>query len=200
MNQQIFSNKRRFFDNWAPFYDLVFTTIFYQAIHKRLIEYIILPNQPLVLDLGCGTGRLLNRLALNFPYLRGIGLDLSPEMLRQARKTNKYRQRIIFKQGNSHQLPFANNQFDAVFNTISFLHYPNPEQVFQEIKRVLKQGGYFYLVDYESLIGIHKVAFSPAGLRFYNQKQREELGKKVNLVCSNHYYLLGSIMLTIFKN
>ena len=200
MSDDFFKNKGKFFDRWAPFYDYLCTTIFYQAIHKRLLEYIQLPANPSVLDLGCGTGRLLQRLAAKFPDLRGIGLDLSPEMLRQARRKNQYRERVIFKQGNANQLPFANNQFKAVFNTISFLHYPNPEQVLQEISRVLNQGGYFYLVDYQSMGGISQVGISPGGLRFYSRERREELGKKVGLNCLGHYYLLSGIMLTIFRD
>jgi ubiquinone/menaquinone biosynthesis C-methylase UbiE len=199
MNDNFFNNKARFFDFWAPFYDYSFTTIFYQAIHKRLLEYVELPANPLVLDIGCGTGRLLQRLAVKFPDLRGIGLDLSPEMLRQARRKNQYPERVIFKQGNANQLPFANNQFKAVFNTISFLHYLNPVQVLQEISRVLREGGYFYLVDYQSLIGTYQVSIFPGGLRFYSPKKREELGKKAGLNCLGHYYLLGPIMLTIFQ-
>ncbi len=199
MNNEFFLNKTKFFNNWAPFYDVIFTTIFYQAVHKRLLEYVTLNPQPFVLDLGCGTGRLLHRLALNFPDLRGIGLDLSPQMLRQGRKKNQHRERIIFKQGNSHQLPFANNQFDAVFNTISFLHYPNPDEVLKEVSRVLKNGGYFYLVDYESVGGSSNLKFSPGGLRFYNKKQRQELGNNANLTCLSHHYLINSVMLTIFR-
>ena len=200
MSNNFFNNKARFFDSWAPFYDYLFTTIFYQAIHKRLLEYVELQANPLVLDLGCGTGRLLQRLAAKFTDLRGIGLDLSTEMLRQARRKNQYRERVIFKQGNANHLPFANNQFQAVYNTISFLHYPNPEQVLQEISRVLSQRGYFYLVDYQSIKDISQVGISPGELRFYSREQREELGKKAGLNCLGHYDLLGPIILTIFRN
>ena len=140
-NSDTFSRKERFFDRWAPHYDLFFTTIFYQAIHQRLLEYVELPDNSQVLDLGCGTGRLLNRLATKFPNLHGTGLDLSPEMLHQARVHKKFRKRLIFIQGNAESLPFTEGQFDAVFNTISFLHYPHPQQVFSEVCRVLRPHG-----------------------------------------------------------
>ncbi len=86
MTRILISNKEKFFDRWAPNYDFLLTSVFYQAVHKRLIEYVELPEQPNVLDLGCGTGRLLNRLATEFPALQGTGLDLSAEMLHQARQ------------------------------------------------------------------------------------------------------------------
>ena len=200
MTNDVFTRKEKFFDLWAPNYDLLFTTIFYQAIHKRLLEYVKLPDYAHVLDLGCGTGRLLHRLASQFPTLKGIGLDLSTEMLRQARQGNQYRERLIYQQGNAESLPFADGQFEAVFNTISFLHYPNPEQVVLEVSRVLRQGGCFYLADYRSIkeTSIGYIPFSPNGIRFYSRQQREQFGKTAGLQCLGHYYLFGPVMLTVF--
>ncbi|MBR8828465.1 MAG: class I SAM-dependent methyltransferase [Gomphosphaeria aponina SAG 52.96 = DSM 107014] len=198
MTKDISTKKQKFFDRWAPNYDLIFTTIFYQAIHKRLLEYVQLPEHPNILDLGCGTGKLLNRLASNFPDLKGTGLDFSAVMLRQARQQNQHRKRLIYVQGNAESLPFAQGQFDAVFNSISFLHYPNPQQVFSEISRVLKPGGYYYLVDY---IGREKQGFlpiSPNGIKFYSKEQRSQFGLNVGLESVGHYYLLGPILLSKF--
>ena len=198
-NSDTFSRKERFFARWAPHYDLFFTTIFYQAIHQRLLEYVELPDNSQVLDLGCGTGRLLNRLATTFPNLHGTGLDLSPEMLHQARVHKKFRKRLIFIQGNAESLPFTEGQFDAVFNTISFLHYPHPEQVFSEVGRVLSPHGRFYLVDYiGGEIILHFFRLFAGEIQFYNSQEREQLGHMVGLECLGHHYLLGPIVLTIF--
>ncbi|WP_107667803.1 class I SAM-dependent methyltransferase [Cyanothece sp. BG0011] len=198
MSEQIFEKKAYFFDRWAPNYDIIFTTIFYQSLHKRLLSYVTLPHPSYVLDLGCGTGRLLNRLALTFPDLQGIGVDLSPEMLKQARDKNQHHPRLIFTQGNAESLPCAENQFDAVFNTISFLHYPNPQQVFKEVSRVLKPEGKFYLVDYIRLYSLNSVPFSPGGINFYSAEQREAFADNAGLKTQGHYYLLGRVMLSIF--
>ncbi len=201
-NETVFKKKERLFDRWAPNYDIIFTTIFYQAVHKRLLEYVELPENPQVLDLGCGTGRLLNRLAATFPTLCGTGVDLSQEMLRQARKTKKYRKQLIFVGGNAESLPFVEGQFDAVFNTISFLHYPNPDRVFSEVSRVLNSNGRFYLVDYTKADGIFSLnyfRYFGGGIKFYSPQERENLGKSVDLECIGHYYLLGPVLLTVFK-
>jgi ubiquinone/menaquinone biosynthesis C-methylase UbiE len=191
------TNKEKFFDLWAPNYDFLLTTVFYQAVHKRLLEYVELPERPNVLDLGCGTGRLLNRLASKFSNLQGTGLDLSTQMLHQARQHNQHHPRLIFVRGNAESLPFASSQFDAVFNTISFLHYPNPETVFAEVSRVLCNGGKFYLVDW---VGTQSISsfLSKAKIKFYNPQQREKLGQKSGLKCLGHYYLLGAVLLTVF--
>ncbi|MGF1479173.1 MAG: class I SAM-dependent methyltransferase [Cyanophyceae cyanobacterium] len=189
-------DKEQFFDRWAPHYDALLTTVVYQAIHKRLLAEVELPQQPCVLDLGCGTGRLLKRLVAQFPTLRGTGLDLSAAMLRQARRDRH--PHLIFIQGNAESLPFAEGQFDAVFNTMSFLHYPHPEQVLAEVSRVLRPGGCFYLADATFKIPIAYIPFSPGGLRLHTPQQREQLGKTVGLELVKHADLLGPVMLTIF--
>ncbi|WP_254567033.1 class I SAM-dependent methyltransferase [Oscillatoria sp. HE19RPO] len=196
------TKKQKLFDRWAPNYDILFTTIFYQALHQRLLDYLQLPDHPNVLDLGCGTGRLLDRLAEEFPTLRGTGFDLSPEMIRQARQTkrDRHRPRLIFIQGNAEQLPFTDQQFDTVFNTISFLHYPNPSQVLSEINRVLSPGGNYYLVDFTTpgKTGSGVLGTSPTNLHLYPLERREQLGTEAGLQCWGHYSLLGPVWLTIF--
>ena len=107
-----------------------------------MLEYVDLLPQPNVLDLGCGTGRLLSKLAATFPDLRGTGLDLSAQMIRQARSRSHHWPRLIYLQeGNALALPFADGQFNAVFNGLSFLPYLSPEQVFAQVSRVLQKGG-----------------------------------------------------------
>ncbi len=112
--QDFFSQKQWIFDRWASTYDWLFPSVFYQAVHQRLLEFVDLPERANILDLGCGTGRLLNRLASHSPTLNGTGLDLSPQMIRQARRGNRHHPRLIFLEGNAEALPFAKGQFDAV--------------------------------------------------------------------------------------
>lgn len=199
MNSQV-NTKRQLFDLWALSYDWLFPSVFYQAIHKRLGEYVQLPNSAHVLDLGCGTGRLLDRLANQFPDLQGTGVDFSTQMLAQARRRNRHHPRLIFVQGNAEALPFATEQFDAVFNTFSFLHYPHPETVFAEVSRVLRPGGNFYLVDpvpgrWQSSQAIATVS---GKIAFYSPTAREQLGQSVGLKCLKHQYLLSTVVLSLF--
>ncbi|OUL37068.1 SAM-dependent methyltransferase [Nostoc sp. T09] len=200
MTRDFISNKKQVFDLWAPSYDWLLPSVFYQSIHKRLLEYVDLPPQPHVLDLGCGTGRLLDRLATKFPDLRGTGLDLSPEMVRVARQSNRHRPRLIYVEGKAESLPFADGQFDAVFNTISFLHYLEPKQILHEVARVLSPGGRFYLVDttFKSKAELHLTLGSLGRVSLYSPHQRELMGASAGLACVGHYYLLGPVLLTIF--
>lgn len=55
-----------------------------------------------------------------------------------------------FVVGDSENLPFSKNSFDAVICTNSFHHYPNPQAFFNEAARVLRRGGSLILRDYTS--------------------------------------------------
>lgn len=201
MQTDFFTRKQGFFDNWAPNYDILLTTIFYQAVHQRMLDYINLNDRSYILDLGCGTGKLFQRLAAQFPTLSGVGLDLSENMVKQAKLRNQFPERITFKQGNAENLPFEDNTFDGVFNTISFLHYPNPQQVFNQVSLVLKKEGYFYLADYtkSEACNTKPIPFSPGGITFYSPHKREEFAHNSGLICQGHYYLLAGVLLSVFK-
>jgi ubiquinone/menaquinone biosynthesis C-methylase UbiE len=194
-------SKQQIFNQWAPSYDCLWTTVFYQAIHQRLLEYVELPDRPNVLDLGCGTGKLLDRLATQFPQLRGTGLDFSETMLQMARSRSRYSDRLTFVSGDVTALPCDSDRFDAVFSTISFLHYPNPQAVCAEIERVLRRQGRFYLADFtlpRCQSGSRKLPVSPDGIVLYSQEARSQLGQAAGLTCTGHYYLLGLVLLTVF--
>jgi ubiquinone/menaquinone biosynthesis C-methylase UbiE len=199
MSQGILTQKEKFFDRWAPNYDILFTTVIYQAIHKRLLEYVSLSPQAQILDLGCGTGRFLDRLASEFPKLQGIGLDLSEEMLHRAKLRNRFPDRLQFQQGEASQLPCADQSFDAVFNTFSFLHYPEPQRVFREVHRVLRPQGQFYWVDPLMGDAFSRLRLAGNPIHFYDRSQREALGAAVGLRCQQHVHLLGPALLTQFE-
>ena len=105
-----------------------------------------------VLDAGTGTGRMLELLA---PYIkRGIGIDVSPEMLAIARdrlgKAGAFNCQV--RRGDVYRLPFAdgegNNGFDAVlFHQV--LHFlDDPQTALREAMRVTKPGGRILITDF----------------------------------------------------
>lgn len=194
--------KEKLFDLWAPSYDWIFPSVFYQAVHQRLLEYVELPESARVLDLGCGTGKLLGRLADRFPDLQGTGLDFSEEMLSQAKLRGLHRDRLTYVGGNVESLPFDASQFDAAFSTISFLHYPQPQTVLAEVSRVLRIGGRFYLVDSVPprwCGSTLSLPISQGGITLYGREVRAQLGEAVGLTAIAHRYLLTPVVLTIFE-
>jgi ubiquinone/menaquinone biosynthesis C-methylase UbiE len=112
-----------------------------------------------VLDAGTGTGRMLELLA---PYIkRGLGIDVSPEMLAIARgrleSAGAFHCQV--RRGDVYRLPFGDGEHKGGFDAVLFhqvLHFlDDPQAALREAIRVAKPGGRILIAD-----------FAPHGLEF----------------------------------
>lgn len=87
-----------------------------------------------VLEVGCGTGLVLERIAKFARSAKGV--DLSPGMLEHA----KARGLDVF-QGSATQLPFADNSFDVSCSFKVLAHIPDIQLALSEMARVVRPGG-----------------------------------------------------------
>ena len=97
-----------------------------------------------LLDVGCGTGFLIDLMAKRKPA-KYCGVDLSDEMIRVAK--GKAIPGAEFVVGSAEKLPYPDETFDIVTCSQSFHHYPYPEKAMREALRVLKPGGLYILSD-----------------------------------------------------
>ncbi len=95
-----------------------------------------------ILDVGCGTGALLQLLSQRLPQSQAVGLDLSHAMSRAARFRSR---RPRFLTGDAEALPFRAGAFDLVVSTSTFQWLPRLDQAAAEARRVLAPGGVFCL-------------------------------------------------------
>ncbi|WP_417802776.1 class I SAM-dependent methyltransferase [Thermophilibacter provencensis] len=100
---------------------------------------------PRVLDLGCGTGALAERLLDAIPGCSLTGVDLSPRMVEVARVRLAGRADVLL--GDAERLPFHDAAFDVVVCNDSFHHYPDPERATFQAWRVLAAGGALVVGD-----------------------------------------------------
>lgn len=98
-----------------------------------------------LLDAGCGTALMLQLLTEEYPDKRFVGLDLTPEMIENAKAKNLPNTELVV--GDCENLPFEAVSFDVIINSQSFHHYPNPQAFFNSVYRVLKPGGCLVLRD-----------------------------------------------------
>ena len=127
-----------------------------------------------VLDLGCGSGwatRLLSRLVGEGPEGFGqvVGLDVSDEMVRQARAASKDFENILYVWGSAQQIPWEENFFDKVLSVESFYYYPDQDRALSELFRVMAPHGRLFilinLVQRQSLLAAMGGQAESAGAR-----------------------------------
>ena len=129
-----------------------------------------------VLDVGCGTGLLLERLQSAVPGARLVGVDPVPEMLTIAHRrlpmlgTN-------LRQAAAERLPFADGSFDAVVSASVFHYVRQPNVAMRETWRVLRPGGRLVLTDWSGdfltcrLIGVYLRLQRRALHRIYRRRE-----------------------------
>jgi len=120
-------------------------------ITEKTIRLMDLRPGERVLDLGCGSGwatRLLARLVSDGPEGFGqvVGLDVSDEMIRQARAASKDFENILYVWGSAQQIPWEENFFDKVLSVESFYYYPDQDRALAELFRVLAPRGRMFIL------------------------------------------------------
>jgi ubiquinone/menaquinone biosynthesis C-methylase UbiE len=140
----------RHFDQWAPRYDrsLLQPILFsptHVAVVTAAVEAGVHPRD--VLDLSCGTGRLLERAGERWPDARLVGIDAAPQMVTEARQKHAGDSRFRFEVGDAAALPLEPNSVDVALSTISFHHWADQAGGVRQVARVLRSGGLFVLAD-----------------------------------------------------
>ncbi len=139
------------YDLYGRFYD-TFELLFRKRL-ARAIGAIPFRSGDHVLDVGVGTG-----LSLEFypPDVRVTGLDLSPGMLRQARRkldnatlrADSPRDYTHLIEGDALNLPFPNHSFDGLFLSHVISTVPDCRRCLTEAMRVARDGAYLVLVNH----------------------------------------------------
>ncbi len=92
-----------------------------------------------VLDVGCGTGAILQAILSAHPEVHAVGVDLSPEMLGVAGE--KLGDAAEMHVGDAEHLPLPDDSIDLVVCVDSVHHYPDPRAALREMARVARPGG-----------------------------------------------------------
>ena len=96
-----------------------------------------------VLDLGTGSGYALRALRETSGIGHGVGLDGSPEMVRNADGYTDD-EAVDFLVGDFDALPFADDSIDHAFSMEAFYYAPDPAHTLEELRRIIRPGGSFY--------------------------------------------------------
>lgn len=142
-------------DAFLPFYDFITAALgTTRAREVLLAQARVAPGQR-VLDIGCGTGTFALQLLRQIPAADFTGIDPDPKALARARrKAAKARLSPRFDLGYANALPYDAASFDHVFSSLMFhhLHKEGKQTTLAEVRRVLKPGAAFHLMDFTGQI------------------------------------------------
>ena len=139
-------NGRQHFNNWSETYERSFIQwLLFDRVHRGVLARIpgnFVPGN--ILDIGCGTGRLLRRMHVRWPSASLVGVDVAEGMVARAREQTDY---ATIYQAPAEHLPLENDSVDLATSTTSFHHWSDQAQGVREAVRVLREGGLFILAD-----------------------------------------------------
>jgi len=121
--------------------------------HSKLtdwgLEHISIENHHTILDVGCGGGRTVGKLAAIATQGKVYGVDYSDQSVAATKRTNARwidLGRVEIRQGSVSQLPFPDGMFDLVTAVETHFWWPNLPGDMREVFRVMKPGGTLVLI------------------------------------------------------
>lgn len=147
-----------------------------QAVRKQILDSIPWRGDEKVLDIGCGSGLLLNGAATRLTTGKAIGIDIwaprsgggSYSLLMRNAKAEKVADKIEFKQVDVRQLPFEDASFDVILSSGALHHIshnlPDHELAIKEMTRVLKPGGRIILWDTTHMVTAYASRMKASGI------------------------------------
>ncbi len=114
------------------------------------LENFELMEGEVLVDLGCGGGKDLFLTRIKYPNSGTLyGLDSLQEMIEKAEKMRDMKkfENIEFRQGTLISMPFEADSMDKVISNCVINLEPEKQKVYNEIYRILKTGGKFYISD-----------------------------------------------------
>ena len=142
------------FDRWAATYEQsVMQRLYFGPVHAKMLRLLVRKGPKsmpgCIMDVGCGTGRLLRAASVCWPEAQLLGADPAARMVSEAARLNP---KASFRLALAEALPFPDESADIVFSSLSFHHWADQQKGLNEIARVLRPGGFFCLADHAMLL------------------------------------------------
>ncbi|MDR2888561.1 MAG: class I SAM-dependent methyltransferase [Lachnospiraceae bacterium] len=131
------------FDKRAASYDSGFEGKLSSKFYNALLSQVKLQDGFSVLDVGCGTGYVLRKMASS-TSIHGYGIDVEDEMIAVARKKCPD---MTIQRSPCENTPFSDCQFDVLTACMAYHHFSDKAGFIKEASKILKPGGCLYIAD-----------------------------------------------------
>jgi ubiquinone/menaquinone biosynthesis C-methylase UbiE len=120
-----------------------FEGIISRRFYRLLLEQVTLFSGANVLDVGCGTGTILRKMADICP-INGYGIDMEENMITEAKRKCPDMHILVSK---CEATPFENQFFDVITTCMAYHHFSDQTGFAKEVARILKPGGRLFIAD-----------------------------------------------------
>ncbi|MCA9942920.1 MAG: class I SAM-dependent methyltransferase [Ardenticatenaceae bacterium] len=145
------------------------------VVRQQILDAIPWRGDEAVLDVGCGSGMLLNGAAARLTSGKALGIDIwakhggggSLDLLYKQARVENVADRINFQEADARNMPFEDATFDVVLSSWALHHISRSSQDFgdavSEMMRVLKPGGRIVVLDIAHMIEVLAMRLEKAG-------------------------------------
>ena len=150
-----------------------------RAKYREALSLVEVEPWQTVLDNGCGTGLFLEELD---SY--AVGLDLSPALLREAKKRTSSKENVHLVNGDSESLPLRSGTLDITFSFTVLQNVPNPEKMLAESRRAASSKA-------KHLVTVHRKTMTLDELRALIEKSSLKLARITDTENTNDWIALA---------
>lgn len=118
----------------------------HRRLAERMLDRVAISTDGCLLDVGCGIGWLARLIVDRVPEAAVVGIDVSREMVHQARLDCADLANVMFAPGAAEEIPWAEEYFTHVMSIESAYYWRDPAKAALEIFRVSKPGGTFHIL------------------------------------------------------
>lgn len=138
----------------------------FDAINEGFFDWalnLVEKSDGKILDIGCGSGKTVYKLARRFNNSIVCGIDYSNDAVKVSKKVNKIfieRKKVEILQASVEEIPFRDNLFDYIFAIRTHYFWNNLELACREIFRKLKREGKFIIISENYKIQYHMSSYN----------------------------------------
>lgn len=144
MKYEVWENLAHKYNNlWVQKYSLGPT--------RREVLKIVLPllkenNKLRILDIGCGTGQLVNEISKSYEDVNYLGIDVASNMISEAKSNNIKNKNIKFKTCGIEKFN-TKDKFDIIICTHAFPYFPNKEEILKKMYKMCNKNANVIIVN-----------------------------------------------------